>query len=252
MKIINYKNKNSLKKNLLNLPIEIIKKIIEYIYYSDNKNDIKITCKRTYQIYKEIHNNNIYNKTNYYIKEIFEYLLDFQDSLYIDFLREEIVIWYDDSDKPRIYFISYNNNRKVICLSYRPDWDYDRFAVSSKEYNFYGKLINNEKQKEEGFSCIFYEDWVYKQIEFMICYLKHYCCYNKSITVYDKNKYNYIINSTNNIKELQQLKKYTRNKSIYDNIYYKDSLVIKICFDEIINEYKKIYYTDEGYYRNDN
>lgn len=206
------------KKNndkLLVLPNEIIKKIIEYIYHSDDeicKNGIKIACKKTYQIYKEIHNNDIYNKTNDYIKEIFEFLLIFQKSLYIDFLRKEIIIHYDHSDKPRIYFISYNNNRKALHLRYRPDWDTQRFAVSSEEYDSCGKLKDNKKQKEEGFSCIFYQDWVYEKIEHMIYILKKNRIYNNAITVYDLDESEAIINNINNLKKLEKINKYTKIK----------------------------------------
>lgn len=244
MKIINYKSKNSFNKNLLYLPNEIIKKIIEYLYYSDNENNIRMACKKTYQIYKEIHNNDIYNKTNYYIKEIFEFLLIFQNSLYIDFLRNEIIIHYKYSDKPVIYFISYNNNRKELRLRYRPDWDTQRFAVFSKEYDSCGNLKDNKKQKEERFSCIFYEDWVYKEIEYMIYILKKNRIYNNAITAYDLYESIDIINNINNIKKLEKINKYTKNKDIYDN-----SFVIKLCFDRIINKNNKIICNNDGYYK---
>lgn len=225
-------NNRSLNFDLLNLPNEIIKKIIEYIYYfkeKSYKNGIKIACKKTYRIYKEIHNNDIYNKTNDYIKEIFEFLQMIEKELYIDFLREEIIIHFSDSDKPRIMFISYNNNRKILYLKYRPDWDKQRVFISSSEYDIDGKLIVNKKQETECFSCLFFKDYLYEKIENIAMFLKKNYIYNNSIALYDLDESLNIIYKTNTIKKVEYINKYKKDKNIYDK-----SFVIKLCLNNFL------------------
>lgn len=245
MKIINYKNKNTFNKNLLHLPNEIIKKIIEYVYISNYKH-IKFVCKKTYQIYKEINDNTKSKKTNEYIKEIFFYLLKFQKNFNIDFLREEIIIHYYNNEfnngNIELRFITYNNNRKNLILTYSfylddSYLDYFEYNTNGNEIN--GNEITYKQYKESGFDLI----CLTRNIEEL---LKNHI-YNNSITIYDLDSSKAIIDNINNIEKLEKINKYPKNKKMYINKENKYEFIVKLYFDELL--FNEIICNYEKYYK---
>lgn len=168
------------------------------------------------------------NKINDYINILISFIKDGQEKLGIDVLKKEIIIILCDSDKPNIYFINYENNKKELKLRYRPDWDYNRVALLSVEYDTNGNEIINKKQKDEKFDCLYYSDSVFESIESIILFLYDMDKYDKRIKTNKNNKLLHEILNTNNINLLHKIVNDFNNynhKYVYQNEYKTDYMI---------------------------